>query len=553
MRRRIFQSFGLLAFVAVVLSSTLTTWIMYRQFDRDMRQRVRDEALYMAAAIDLSGDGYLSSVQNLSGSSRLTLIDRDGAVLFDTDEAPERMENHLARPEVSAALSDGIGYARRLSATLGTQTYYCAVRLQSGRVFRVAGTTDSVYAALGGCIPSMLLCAAAALVCALLLARWQTRLIVDPINALDLENPLSNEIYDELSPLLLRINRQKEQLSRQLEQLRQKQREFAAITENMNEGLVILSAKAAVLSINRSALRMFGAKQDDYAGRHILNVNRSLELLDAVDRVLAGEACERLISLDGRECQLLANPVTVDGKPSGAVLLLLDVTDRRAAEQLRREFSANVSHELKTPLTSISGYAELMKDGLARPEDIPAFARRIHDEAGRLIALIEDILLLSRLDEGNAPPLEPVALLALAREVCERLTPQADRRQITLSVTGEPVTIQGSRPVLEELVYNLCDNAVKYNRAGGRVDVNITPIGERVELTVADTGIGIPKAHQGRVFERFYRVDKSHSKQTGGTGLGLSIVKHAAQYHRAELVMESEPGKGTVIRVLFPA
>ncbi|SFP95014.1 sensor histidine kinase [Caldicoprobacter faecalis] len=554
MKRRIFLSMCLLAILTVLLSSMLTFVVMYRQIFDIMQREIEKEASYIAASLETAQDPRLF-LQNVSTKAhRITLIADDGTVLFDSAERAENMENHRNRPEVSAALKNGIGKSVRLSRTLGKQTFYCAVLLKNGMVLRVANVMDSVYSAILSFVPYILFIIAVTLALALLIANRETKKIVEPINALNLQNPMSNDVYDELSPLLIRIAQQNKQIENQMHTLKEKHEEFNAITENMSEGLILLNEKADILSVNKSAIRIFGGHDSsNYLHRNILTLSRNLTLRAAVKKAIEGDHCEEILEMGNRHYQLTTNPVWVNGRVKGAVVLILDITEKRAAEQIRREFSANVSHELKTPLTSILGYAEIIKNGMVKIEDIPRFAERIYNEANHLIALIDDIIKLSRLDEDNIDiPRKRVNLLELSKRVCARLEPQAREKSVIVSVSGQNGFVFGVEEILEQMIYNLCDNAIKYNKENGRVDVNISPSAKEVVLTVSDTGIGIPKEHQSRVFERFYRVDKSRSNRTSGTGLGLSIVKHGAMHHNARIELESQPGHGTTIRIIFP-
>lgn len=554
MRRRIFGSMYLLVLITVLLSSLLISGLMYHKFFNLMKQEIKNEAGYIGVATEMEGIGYLTAVKNTVNFNRITLIASNGTVLFDNTAPAENLDNHGDRPEVKAALEQGFGEATRLSDTLGSQTFYYALRLTDGTVLRIANTMDSIYKTAFNGLSYMVLIILVTLIVAMLLANWQTQKIVEPINNLDLGDPMSNQVYDELAPLLTRIAKQNQELEKKMGQLRLRQEEFMAITGNMREGLIVLNVKGAVLSINQSAMRIFGVKHDAWLHKHILTLNRSMPVQIAVEKGLSGISWEEMLEFGGRQYQLMANPVGANGIVGGAVLLILDVTEKQAAEQMRREFSANVSHELRTPLTSISGYAEIMKNGLVKQEDLPRFSERIYIEANRLITLIEDIMQLSRLDENKQElPWEEVDLLALAQEVSDRLTPQAQSKGVEFTVLGERTIMYGARQILEEIVYNLCDNAIKYNREKGQVTVNLGRLAKEVVLTVTDTGIGIPREHHARVFERFYRVDKSHSKNTGGTGLGLSIVKHGVLYHKGKIQLESEVGKGTRVTVRFPA
>lgn len=554
MKRKIRNQMLLLSLFILVTSSLLVTLMMYREFYSAMQSRIKTEAEYMAADLNADGESYLLALKTGTHTDRVTLIASDGQVLFDTQREPEEMENHLDRPEVAQALSLGRGEDDRSSETLGERTYYYALRLDNGNVLRTAGSIGSVYSAVVNCIPYMVMIAAFVFILVLVWAGWQTRRIVAPINLIDLKNPLSVEIYEELSPLLTRILKQNAKIDGQMRELKEKGEEFATITRNMNEGLVILNNKGVVLSVNQSALRIFGAKREECQGCHLLALSRNLALTSLLEESRKGVFGEKTLQMGQRSYQVIASPVKREGLMTGIVLLLLDITEREEAEQMRREFTANVSHELKTPLTSILGYAELMENNLVKPQDLPLFYRRIQEEAGRLLVLIDDIIRLSQLDESNgSPSWEEVNLGELSRLVCQRLQPLAEKKSVSLSVEGHAPPVWGTPAVLEELIHNLCDNAVKYNRVSGSVRLSLSEGKEGgCILQVTDTGIGIPAEHQHRVFERFYRVDPSHSKETGGTGLGLSIVKHAAQYHHASLTLESEEGRGTTVTVVFP-
>lgn len=463
------------------------------------------------------------------------------------------MENHQERPEVAAARQFGSGEAVRDSATIGRQTFYYALLLQNGQVLRVSHTMDNLWQNILNTIPYMILFAALVLFLALCLVRRQIARIVVPINTFDLEHPLQNDVYDELAPLLQRIARQNTMIQTQMEELAERQQEFATLTENMKEGLVIVNAHGYILSINKRALQIFGLKEGDYRERHVLEVNRNLQLKQTIESGLTGQEAELQLELEGRIYQIMTNPIVLSGQVQGLVLLLLDVTEKQQQEQLRREFTANVSHELRTPLTAISGYAEIMAGGLVKPEDMKPFAEKIYQEANRLISLIADIIQLSKLDEGAAQFIrEDVFLPSLAEEVVQRLQSLAEQNTVTLSLYTEPVTVHGIRQVLQEVLYNLCENAIKYNVPNGTVKLSVVQMGQQAVLKVADTGIGIAAEEQPRVFERFYRVDKSHSRIIGGTGLGLSIVKHGVQLHHGDIQMESQQNQGTTITVRLP-
>ena len=552
MRKKIFKNMCLLALVTILLSSLLVTIVYYANSDARMKSEVREETRFVRGAVELSGQDYLATVENTA--NRITLIDTDGTVLYDNQADPATMENHSDREEFQEASTAGAGEATRISDTIAEQTFYYAVKLQNGQVLRVAATTDSVFAAVLAVLPWILGVEVLVAVCTVLFSNFLTKKIVAPINRLDLDHPADNEIYDELSPLLGKISRQNEVIAQQMKSLREKQEEFTSITENMSEGFLVLDNNTDILSYNTSALRLLGAEAA-LAESHesALALNRSAGFRSAVDGALAGKRSEQLVRQGGRCCQVMANPVLRDGEVEGAVVVILDITEREERENLRREFTANVSHELKTPLTSISGFAEIIKNGIVKPEDIPRFAGNIYEESQRLVTLVDDILNLSRLDEADVQlEREDFDLSSLARDVAGRLKASAKKNGVVITVIGDKAEINGVKSIVDEMVFNLVDNAVKYNKQNGRVTVTVDSSSDGTALTVTDTGIGIPQADVDRVFERFYRVDKSHSKEIGGTGLGLSIVKHGAAFHNAKVSLQSTEGEGTTVRLVFP-
>ena len=552
MRKKIFKNMCLLALVTILLSSLLVTIVYYANSDARMKSEVREETRFVRGAVELSGQDYLATVENTA--NRITLIDTDGTVLYDNQADPATMENHSDREEFQEASTAGAGEATRISDTIAEQTFYYAVKLQNGQVLRVAATTDSVFAAVLAVLPWILGVEVLVAVCTVLFSNFLTKKIVAPINRLDLDHPADNEIYDELSPLLGKISRQNEVIAQQMKSLREKQEEFTSITENMSEGFLVLDNNTDILSYNTSALRLLGAEAVP-AESHVsaLALNRSAGFRSAVDGALAGKRSEQLVRQGGRCCQVMANSVLRDGEVEGAVVVILDITEREERENLRREFTANVSHELKTPLTSISGFAEIIKNGIVKPEDIPRFAGNIYEESQRLVTLVDDILNLSRLDEADVQlEREDFDLSSLARDVAGRLKASAKKNGVVITVIGDKAEINGVKSIVDEMVFNLVDNAVKYNKQNGRVTVTVDSSSDGTALTVTDTGIGIPQADVDRVFERFYRVDKSHSKEIGGTGLGLSIVKHGAAFHNAKVSLQSTEGEGTTVRLVFP-
>ncbi len=549
MTKKIFQSILLVAGCVLLASLLIIMGFLYDYFGGVEENQLRDELSLAAAAVEDGGTDYLSRLT--ADRCRLTWIAADGSVLYDTKTNAESLENHASRAEVSQALATGTGESTRYSSTLMEKTMYYAQRLDDGTVLRISISRATVGMIAVGMIQPLLIVLIVALILSGLLARRLSRRIVDPLNSLDLEHPLDNDAYEELSPLLKRIHRQHVEIQMQLRELREKTDEFTQITGSMREGLVLLDEHGSILSISAAAQALFGADAQ-CVGRDFLTIERSHEISAAIQAAAAdghsGVRAERA----GRVYQFDISRITSDGKFLGTVILAFDITEQEFAERNRREFTANVSHELKTPLQGIIGSAELIENGMVKPEDLPRFVGHIHAEAARLVTLIDDIIRLSQLDEGDAMPTEPVDLLAVSQEAAENLHDAAAARNVTVSVTGQPAVLPGVRRLIYEIVYNLCDNAIKYNRDGGRVDVTVAADAGGSSITVADTGIGIAPEHQARVFERFYRVDKSHSKASGGTGLGLSIVKHAVQYHHGRIELESTPGTGTTIRVVFP-
>lgn len=550
MTAKIFRNSMAVGISVFLLSVALFMGMLYQYFGSQMARELESEARLVARGIETMGLDYFDGLQS---SSRITWVDTDGTVLYDSVADPATMENHANREEIREAMIGSQGSSVRRSSTLSEDTIYAARRLSDGSVVRLANAQRTVAVLLVSMIQPLLIILALVLILAAVLASRLSKQLIRPILNLDLEHPESCNTYDELSPLLTRIRRQNDTIREQVENARQRQQEFTALTENMSEGFVLLDQKGHILSYNSGALRLLGAPAP--AGEaNVLTLDRSDVFRHVVEQALGGLRNQGRLDREERCIQLLADPVLRDGQVAGAVLVLVDVTEREQGERLRREFTANVSHELKTPLTAISGMAEIIKNGMVEPEDVNGFAEDIYKETQRLISLVEDIIHLSRLDEGGTGlQREPVDMLQLAQKVEERIAPLAKQAEVTLSVSGSSFAVNGVPAVLEEMLYNLCDNAVKYNRTGGRVDIVLTPRAQGGEVTVSDTGIGIPPQDQQRVFERFYRVDKSHSKEIGGTGLGLSIVKHGAVLHDARVELESTLGQGTKVRLVFPA
>ena len=549
MTRKIFLSIMAAAAVVLLCSVLIIMGCLYDYFGGVQERQLEDELALAQTGVECSGKTYLEALEG--ESYRLTWIAPSGEVLFDSQADESSMENHAQREEVRQALETGEGQSSRYSSTLLEKTIYYAKKLTDGSILRISISRATAGVLVMGMLQPMLVVLAAALILALVLAKRISARIVAPLNRLDLEKPLENDTYEELSPLLTRINQQRRQIDAQLRTLQQKKDEFAQITASMNESLVLMNEKGTVLSINPAARALFHA-EPDCVGRDFLTVERSHEISCAIRRALEEGHAELRVERGGHEYQLDISRIESESTVIGAVLLAFDVTEQAFAERNRREFTANVSHELKTPLQSIMGSAELIENGLVKQEDMPRFVGHIRTEAARLVTLIEDIIRLSQLDEGGELPFEPVDLKKLAEEASASLASAAAEKQVTIRVHGDDRQITTVRRLASEIIYNLCDNAVKYNREGGSVDVTIDGTAHGAVVTVQDTGIGIPPEHQSRVFERFYRVDKSHSRQSGGTGLGLSIVKHAVQYLGGRIELESQPGKGTTMRVHFP-
>lgn len=550
MTKKIFKSIMFVCALVLAVGLAAVMGILYSNFDGQMRKELSKEAAYLAYGVEQQGLNYLKNIKDKN--ARITYIDQDGTVLFDNEADVSEMKNHSDRTEFQKAEKYGAGESSRYSDTLSEKTIYYALRLKDGTVLRVSGTQDSVLALVENLIFPLcgLLCLM--LILSGIMASAISKRIVKPINELDLESPKENQIYEELSPLLSKIHRQNREIQNQLELAKQQQEEFALITENMREGLIVIDKYTMILSANSSAWNLFHMDRV-CQGESVYCLDREEEFRHAIEQVLSGEHTELVLKLNGSDIQLIANPVIRDKKTEGAVVLLVNVTEKLERESLRREFSANVSHELKTPLTSISGFAEIMQGGLVKNEDIPKFAGRIYKESQRLLQLVEDVIQISQLDEEKTSYVwEPVDVYQVCKNAFESLKEKAKRLNVHLYICGERMKMEAVRTLLEEAIYNVCDNAIKYNRNDGSVSVFLTQTAQEIQIVVKDTGVGIPKEDQDRVFERFYRVDKSHSKEIGGTGLGLSIVKHAVGALKGSVILRSEEGNGTEICMKFP-
>ena len=550
MKNKIFRALVALAAMAVLVASGLITFLVSQDYFNETKKELAQEARYISMGLESGGNDFLNKIAAENGSNvRITLIDKDGIVLFDNQAEAKTLENHAMRQEIMEAVAVGAGEAERFSDTLDKTTYYYAVRLEDGKILRLARTIDSIYKSVLQMLPIMGGIVIVVAFLASIVARRVTFNLIKPLDQVNLDEPLDNETYDELAPFLTRIAKQKRQLSKNLKKLRGKQEELTIITNNMNEGLVLLNGQQNVLFINESAAKIFGFSAKEVIGRNILTVDRAQEVQNLLQKVASNGNGEELYEKEGHCYQLSGS--SVNG--SGSVILIYDVTEKMTAEKLRREFSANVSHELKTPLQSILGYAEIMKNGLVKDEDKQRFLERIHAEAGNMIELIQNIMELSRLDENKTlDEFEDVDLLKLAQSVTLRLKHKAQTKGVTLNVSGSSACVCGVQSILSEVLYNLVDNSIKYNKDNGKVDVKVQDGSEEVTVSVSDTGIGIGAADRERVFERFYRADKSHSKEIGGTGLGLSIVKHGVLFHKGRVELESEPGVGTTITFVLP-
>jgi len=548
MTKKIFRSIMTVAGVVLIASLVIIIGCLYRYFSDVQEKQLEDELALAAFAVEKNGQEYLEKLQ--SRQYRLTWVAENGEVLYDTQSDGKSMENHADREEIREALQSKEGKSTRYSTTLLEKTLYYAQRLEDGSVLRISVGSVTVWVLVLGMIQPILIVLIVAFILSGVLASRVSKHIMEPLNSLDLENPLENDTYEELAPLLKRINKQHRQIDMQLSQLQRKGDEFAQITHSMTEGLVLLNDKNIILSINPAALKLFHAEYS-CIDKDFLTVERSHDVSHAIQAAFSNGHSEIRMEREGKEYQLHINRIESNGAVIGAVVLAFDITEAAYAERNRREFTANVSHELKTPLQSIMGSAELMENGLVKAEDMPRFVSHIRTEAGRLVTLIEDIIRLSRLDEGSEMPFENVDLYEVAAEVVAELENTAGARNIKITVTGETVNVKGVRRLLTEIIFNLCDNAVKYNKEGGSVEVFVSRQENNAVVSVKDSGIGILPEHQTRVFERFYRVDKSRSKESGGTGLGLSIVKHAVQYLNGKIELHSSPGEGTTIQISF--
>ena len=548
MTKKIFQSIFSVALVVVLASIGIATSFLYDYFNKSQVNQLKAELSLVADTVNTVGVDYFENFD--SSAFRFTVVDAAGTVLYDTEAEPSQMENHADREEITEALKTGSGSSARKSSTLTEKTYYEAVLLDSGDILRISVSQLTVGALILGMLPAICAILLITAVVAGILSHAMAKKVTDPLMKLDLEHPSEQVAYEELTPILTKIHKQHKQIKAQMETLQRKSDEFQQIISSMNEGLVLLDEHGMVLSMNAAAKKIFGVRKD-VSGSDFLLVDRTSRMSKAVWNALDGNHSEYTEQRNGKEYQFTINAIASNGKVLGAVILVFDISDRAFAERNRKEFTANVTHELKTPLQSIIGSAELLETGLVKPEDTGRFVGNIRKEATRLVSLINDIIRLSQLDENHEPATETVELTEVTKEVVEILTASAAKRNVKLCFDGESTTILGVRRYIYEIIYNLCDNAIRYNVDGGKVAITVGKENGHAVIVVKDTGIGIPPEHQSRIFERFYRVDKSHSKETGGTGLGLSIVKHAVQYHGGQMTLDSTVGKGTTVTITF--
>lgn len=548
MTKKIFKSIMVVAGAVLVASLVIIMGCLYQYFSDVQGKQLEDELSLAVIAVEKNGQKFLEDLQ--SDQYRLTWVAENGDVIYDTQSDEESMENHGDREEIRQALESEEGKSLRYSATLLEKTLYCARRLDDGSVLRISASSVTVWVLVLAMIQPILIVIFVTLILSGVLASRISKHIMEPLNSLDLEKPLDNDIYEELAPLLNRINKQHRQIDMQLSELQMKNDEFTQITYSMTEGLVLLNEKNIILNINPAALNLFHTRKS-CIGKDFLTVERSHSVSHAIQDAFSSGHSEIRMEREGKEYQIHVSRIESNGSVIGAVVLAFDITEAAFAERNRREFTANVSHELKTPLQSIMGSAELMENGLVKSEDMARFVGHIRTEAERLVILIDDIIRLSQLDEGCDLPFENVDLYEAASDVTAGLADLAASKDVEVTLTGESVRVKSVRRLLTEILFNLCDNAIKYNKSGGTVEVFVGRQGNLAVISVKDSGIGIPPEHQTRIFERFYRVDKSRSKESGGTGLGLSIVKHAVQYLNGKIDLHSSPGEGTEIKIIF--
>ena len=542
MTRKIFKSTLGVAIVTLVFSISIITGVLYKYFDNAQQSQLKSELHLAAQATEKLGEDYLDELNY--NRYRITWVDKEGNVIYDSHVVTESMQNHSDREEIKEAFEKGEGSSTRYSDTLTEETMYEAIRLEDGTVLRISISSATAFALIlrmAQPISALLLLVVVLSAC---LTHYMAKKVVEPLNKLNLENPMENDVYEEVAPLLHRIHSQQFEIKSQMSLLEHRQEEFKQITENMKEALVLLDSKDKIINLNPAAKELFYVN-DNYEDENLFTIDRKHEMRIAIEEVKRNGKSSFIEKRNGKDYHFELSRIDSEEGIQGVVILAFDISDKLNAERNRREFTANVSHELKTPLQSIIGSAELLENGIVKEEDIPRFISNIRKEASRLVNLINDIIRLSQMDEKAEMPQEEVSLYAIAEEIKEVLLEAAYKKNVTIEVSGAAGKIKGVRSLIYEMIYNLCDNAIKYSKDEGYVKIAIEEIGDKVSVSIKDNGIGIPKEYHEKIFERFYRVDKSHSKQSGGTGLGLSIVKHAVQYHGGEIMIESEPGQGT--------
>ena len=550
MNKKIFRSSLIVSLLAVFACIVFVIGILFQYFENQLKKELKNEATYVAVAIKTQGIEYLNNFGE-QNEKRITLIDPNGTVIADTIVDEENMENHSDREEVQMAIKYGTGTSIRYSKTLTEKDIYYAEKLEDGNILRVSTRQYTVFAIIFDILQPIIAVVTLTFIMTLVASIRVSKSIVKPINHLDLEHPENNDAYEELSPLLSKIASQKKTIESQLRAAKKQQEEFKLITENMSEGLVVIDNNLQILTYNTAALKLLDI--NDQVDGNVLSMNRTKSFREVIEKALSGTRAESDLNVNDRAYSVIASPVFEDGNIIGAIIVILDISENVSREQMRREFTSNVSHELKTPLTSISGFAEMMMNGNMSKAEVMDFSKSIYDEAQRLISLVLDILKISELDEKSSDYVfEDVDLLSLSEDIGKRLEPEASKRNIKIYVDGTSVKINGVKKVLDEIIYNLCDNAIKYNVENGKVDIMIESTEKTAKVTVKDTGIGIPKMYQDRIFERFYRIDKARSKAIGGTGLGLSIVKHGAKIHNANIDLQSDVNVGTTVKIEFP-
>ncbi|HEN9255545.1 TPA: PAS domain-containing protein [Streptococcus agalactiae] len=548
MTKKIFRT-TLSASLGIVLVTILMIMgFLYNYFNRIQREQLRTQTALASQGISFEGKDYFENLK--TSNVRITWVDNKGQVLYDTQSDAKHMKNHANRQEIKEAIKSGYGESTRWSATLTEKSIYAAQRLNNGTIVRLSVAQQTIFYLILGMMSPLAIIILLAIILSVLIARYIAKKVSEPLNNIDLDHPLSNDSYEEITPLLRRLDSHQSKIQHQKLLLQKRQKEIDTIISKIKEGMILLDDQARIVSINAEALKLFQIN-DDWHGRFMMEVSRDLTLKDLIDQGLKGKKKEANIDIENNHYRVLVRPTTDNNRVTGLVVLLFDVTDQLQMEQLQREFTANVSHELKTPLHVISGYSELLANQMVPNEEVPQFAAKIHKESERLVKLVEDIINLSHLDEQEKLPQETVNLYDLTQKVLEGLQAKADKKHIQINFNGEEAILRGNPVLLNSLVYNLCDNALTYNHEKGQVNVTLKNSPDTITLEVSDTGLGIAEKDKKRIFERFYRVDKSRSKIVGGTGLGLSIVKSALDFHNGSIKVDSHLGQGTTMTVLL--